>query len=69
MVASGGALRRRGRLQDLGLGDWLDVDYLIECVHGSCVEIIRQIIDALLQVLISFIEKILLRATLSIISG
>ena len=69
MVASGGALRRRGRLQDMSLGDWFDVDYLIECVYGSCVEIIRQIIDALFQVLISFIEKILLRATLSIISG
>ena len=68
VVAAAWSLRRRGRFQDLSLCDRFNENLLIECVYWRCVQVLRQIVDALLQALVPFVEKILLRATLPVIA-
>ena len=68
MVAAARSLGRRGRLQQLRLCDRFNVYLLIERIYWRRVQVLRQIVDALLQVLVAFIEKILLCATLPVVA-
>ena len=68
MVAAARSLGRRGRLQQLRLCDRFNVYLLIERIYWRRVQVLRQIVDALLQVLVTFVEKILLCATLPVVA-
>lgn len=68
VVAAARSLGRRGRLQQLRLRDRFNEYLLIECVYWRRVQVLRQIVDALLQVLVPFVEEILLRSTLPVVT-
>jgi len=68
MVATAWSLGRRRSLKNLRLCDRFDIDLLVKRVNRSCVKVARQIVDALLQILIPFVEEILLSAALSIVA-
>ena len=68
MVAAARSLGRRGRLQQLRLCDRFNVYLLIERIYWRRVQVLRQIVDALLQVLVAFVEKILLCTTLPVVA-
>lgn len=49
--------------------DGLDVLYLIQCLNWGRMPILVQVHDRLLQIFVRFVEEVLLRARLSIISS
>ena len=68
VVTTARSLGWRGRFQQLRLRDRFNVNLLIECVYWRRVQVLRQIVDALLQVFVPFVEEILLRSTLPVVA-
>ena len=68
MVPSTRAIRRGRRRQELCLRDCLDVHLLVERVHWGCPVVVRQVIDALVEVFIALVKEILLSSALSVVS-
>ena len=69
VVASAGSLSGDGRVQELLLGDLVDMLDLIDGLHGGCVEILCQVHDRLLQIFICLVEEVLLGARLAVVAG